>query len=407
MSNRSKHIVILTSQHITANPRVWKEANALYKYGYKVTILTTWYSLERLHADQKLFSPGIDYRASINLIPQMGSLADRWGGRLMMKIAYLLKIYFKIDTEYLLQYRPSKQLRIALAIPADIYIAHQESGLLLGCKLIKLGKKVAFDFEDWYSRDYLNESRPVNLLERLEKFALAHGLYCSCPSEAMSIALKKEYQANIPIIVIYNGFSIEENKDLSFQTKDRSHYSLVWFSQTIGAGRGLETLLDALKWLQHPIHLHLIGDCDVYYRQILETSFPHELGHKLHIHDRVLHQELLSLLVTKQIGLAIENNFPDNKDKTISNKILQYIQAGIKVLATSTQGQEEVAIYFPKTVKTVNANKPKDWAKEIDWLLETPIINTEEQLSIFNQLFSWEAQENKLIITIKEILAKD
>ena len=52
--SKNRHIVILTGQHACANPRVWKEANLLSKLGYKVTVLTLFYSVEKLKLDKKL-----------------------------------------------------------------------------------------------------------------------------------------------------------------------------------------------------------------------------------------------------------------------------------------------------------------------------------------------------------------
>lgn len=394
---KSKHIVIITGQHMISNPRVWKEANALCQNGYEVTILTTWHSAKKLEADYTLLNPKIRYIASVNLIREQTSSLNYLWSKGLMRLANWIKTLFNFDSLYLITYRPYYQAKKAMTLNADLYIGHQETGLIIGSMLLQQGKKVAFDFEDWYSRDYLNKSRPINMLKKFEHFALSNAIYCSCPSKAMSNSLKKVYQSNVPLVIIYNGFSITENKQLNKKINHIIPHSLVWFSQTIGINRGLETLIKALKLLQHPLQLHLIGDCDTQYRKKLEDSFPYGLGHQLYIHDKVLHPELLAILIDKQIGLAIENNYPDNKDKTISNKILQYIQAGIKVLATSTQGQEEVASYFPETVKTVHVEDPVDWVKKIEWLLNSPDVNIEKQSDVFNEFFSWEAQESKLL----------
>ena len=48
------------------------------------------------------------------------------------------------------------------------------------------------------------------------------------------------------------------------------------------------------------------------------------------------------MIATYDVGLALEPNTPLNKDLTISNKILQYLNAGLAVFATPTQGQREV-----------------------------------------------------------------
>jgi glycosyltransferase involved in cell wall biosynthesis len=56
---------------------------------------------------------------------------------------------------------------------------------------------------------------------------------------------------------------------------------------------------------------------------------------------------LSALLVEQDVGLALEPSSPANKDLTISNKILQYLNAGLAVVATPTAGQREVLARVP------------------------------------------------------------
>src|SRR5690606_14479662 len=108
--------------------------------------------------------------------------------KLRNKIALIAKKKLGINSIYILSHAPEKIYKTALELNADLYISHVECGLYVGEKLIKAGKKVAFDIEDWYSRDYLNDTRPVILLKKLEAFALNQGVYCTCPSYAMAKA---------------------------------------------------------------------------------------------------------------------------------------------------------------------------------------------------------------------------
>jgi len=402
MSEKPKHIVIVTGQHMVANPRVWKEANTLAENGYRVTILTTFYDAVKKELDKELLHPSIEYKASVNLIKEEGSIADVYFSRIWRRIALYLKKTGKIDTAGVILYRLSKQVKLAEAEEADLYIAHQEAGLLIGNELIKKGKKVAFDLEDWYSRDYINSDRPVDLLQKAEAFALGKGTYITCPSYTMANELMHTYKTQKPE-VIYNSFSKEENNTVISIQKKRT--TLVWFSQVIGPGRGLETLVEALQFINEPLEIHLIGSVVNGYenylkQQILQTQ------HEILFHGSVNHHQLLPLIAQYNIGLALENNYPDNKDTTISNKILQNLQAGNKVLATNTRGQVETAEMFPKSVEIVEVNKPEQWAEGIKKLLNRPIETDHDQLNIFQEKFSWEKQEQKLLVMIRSLLDK-
>jgi glycosyltransferase involved in cell wall biosynthesis len=137
----------------------------------------------------------------------------------------------------------------------------------------------------------------------------------------------------------------------------------------------------------------------------LNSEWPTENGHRLIFHDFVPHAELLKQIATYDLGLAIEQYEPDSRNTTITNKILQYLQAGISVLATDTGGQKEVAGYFPLAVFLVPGNDPKAWAQQIERAAKREIgINKNKQQEVYGQLFSWPVQEQKLKQLISEHL---
>ena len=98
ISQSAKHIVIVTGQHVVANPRVWKEASTLTELGYKITILTTFYDSAKLEGDKALLHPFIRYQAAVNMIYGVGPFKDVYLSRIGRKIALLRKKYFKKDS---------------------------------------------------------------------------------------------------------------------------------------------------------------------------------------------------------------------------------------------------------------------------------------------------------------------
>lgn len=391
-----KKICIISHLHLSANPRVWKEANTLAKAGYKVVILTIWTSSERRDKDLALIkNPNITYKAVINLIPGESSVFKRLYYRFQGRIGKEIKKKLNIDTNAAIGVGYNLFTGKAFKENAALFICHTEYGMNIGNFLIRKNKKVAFDFEDWYSRDYLVPERPVRLLNHLESFSIKYGCYITCPSHSMAIALQKEYNPKKEITVVYNGFSISENNTIT-NLKPGATPSLIWFSQTIGTGRGIETLLIALGFVSTSVELHLIGNCTVEYEQVLKKSFPFNRGHKLYINKPVEHDQLLSLLAQHTIGLALEQEYPESRNKTITNKILQYLQAGIKILATYTMGQSEVAEFSPDSIELVPVNEPKQWAHSIEKLLNKT-IDKKLQQHTFENFFSWEVQEKKLL----------
>ncbi len=392
-----KKICLLTDHHICVNPRTWKEALFYEKDGYEVTILAMWVSADSLAKDREILNgTNIKYLCYLNLIP--GSLPGfkRLFYRVRKRLATELFILTGISTKWTISYAPEKMIAAALAQNANLYAAHLECAFYAGRALIRKGKKVSFDFEDWYSRDYLVPGRPVKLLAMLEGEALAKGIFCTTTSMAMKKALQKAYQhKDVPFEVIYNGFSIKEWNHLIPEKNKTSKPRLLWFSRTVGAGRGIETILQVLQQYPKPVELHLLGNASASYKLELEKQFPFYNQHELFFHDFIPHHSLPAFISTFDIGFAIEEFTGDNKINTISNKMLQYLQFGVKVIATATNGQQEVAAYFPNTVRIVSSDI-QTWIAAINELLESGNIWQRKQLETFEEKFSWEAQEEKL-----------
>jgi hypothetical protein len=237
----------------------------------------------------------------------------------LKKLANLLFRIFKITSIYQEVFLPKKQISLIKRSKSDLIICHQETGLLLGVELIKLGFKVSFDFEDWYSEDYFNSYRPVSLLKRSEAFALEFGKYVSCPSRSMAIALESKYETIIDVKVLYNSFPV---KNYLNERVQKIPNSFVWFSQTIGRNRGIESFLSALQKINIPLNIHFIGNCTPEFKNEL-FDLVQGTPHKIEIHHLLRHDELMMFLQKFQIGLALDT------DISLVNEIRLLIQESI------------------------------------------------------------------------------
>lgn len=392
-------ICIVSDQHISANPRVWKEATTLSDSGYKVVVVTQASLVKKLEDDRRLiekFNNKFDYKIAVNVIDQVGNSSKALSLKIRRKLALIFKRMFKIDSKYLLSYDPDSLYKAAKKENADFYIAHVEAGLYVGKKLIGDGKRVAFDIEDWYSRDYLVPTRPVSLLANLERYALTNGYYVSCPSYSMAKELAQAYNSKTPDI-IYNSFPDEEIIDVP--VTGGNEIKVIWFSQTIGRGRGLESFFSAITEPKYPIRVTLLGKCSEEYKSVLHKLTESVKNIQLEFMSPVSHVELTSLLKKFDIGLALEYNISDSRRTTITNKILQYLQAGLKVFATGTEGQKEVGAYFPNAVSLVSLEDKSDWNEKLNMLIETD-IDKEQLETEYNKTFAWDLQKSKLLSLI-------
>ena len=380
-----KSICIFTQSPLVTAPRVVKEANVYASAGYSVTVFALWYDKGILEKDRALLHKDIVYKAGVDLL-NYSSLRSKYV-RLKRKIGRLLVKYLGIGTYAALGYNFTAYAEQLIVEHADLYIGHEEMSMALSKRLIKKRKRVAFDFEDWHSRDLLPKDRtyrPIKLLEHLEAYVLKNAEYTYTTSEAMAIAMATAYNTKQPE-VIYNSFPVAGRKTIDQLTKDRQNRSipsLYWFSQVISEGRGLELLCDALQLTTTPVELHLRGRITEHYQQTLKGLLPaHVL---LFVHDIVPVTELISRIAEHDIGIAFEEAAPESKNCTISNKIFHYLQAGIAILATQTKGQAEIKALASEAMCLLE-QQPQVIANAIEDVLQQP-----EQLKKM-KLASWEA----------------
>ncbi len=395
-----RSICIITQSHLCRNPRVLKEATTLAVAGYEVSILLAIISRDLYNQDLVAVKP---YPAiKLHILSDLSkktivSVTDK----LVNKISKLVNSRFKIESWLSLGYGSVRYYRKARAIKADLYICHQELATFIGTKLINAGHKVAFDLEDWYSEDLLptaRAERPINLLRQTEAVALNKAVFCVTTSKVLATKLSQTYNCPRPTAV-YNVFP-QPPVNLSKPKVFSNPVKLFWFSQTIGAGRGLEQFISLSKNFKNKVEIHLLGNIARQYRELLNGILPPQ--HQLYFHELVDENKLASKIATFDIGLALELNTPMSRNYTITNKFFQYIQSGLPVIASQTAGQIEGFEQFkpgfmlPQNPSATDANKLEQWLNNTI-ALQTATEKAVEMAGIFN----WEKESEKLLNLVK------
>jgi glycosyltransferase involved in cell wall biosynthesis len=226
------------------------------------------------------------------------------------------------------------------------------------------------DVEDWYSEDLLfadRRSRPLRLLRQAEDFVLNHAVYSAATSESMAAALAAAYRCPSPI-VIHNTFPLQSAARPDAPV-GAAPPAFIWFSQTIGPGRGLELFFAAWERTTVPSRVFLLGDeRPGYRRKILDRLSPDRRA-LVQFLPLVTPGALPFKLAEFDLGLALEPVWPLNRDVTITNKIFQYMNAGLAIVATATAGQSAVMRAAPEAGLLIQAHETTRNAALLDALL--------------------------------------
>ncbi|MGL5080940.1 MAG: glycosyltransferase family protein [Microcoleaceae cyanobacterium] len=406
-------ILILIGAHLCTAPRPQKEADALAAAGHEVTVQGFWFDPELVERDRLLipqkkwqFKPILDFQPNHRI--------NNWKIRFESRLAKVIYQKWGKFSPGLLGYGATAMLKVARQARADLTIVHSETGLWAGKQLLNAGYRVGVDFEDWFSEDLLpvaRTTRPVKQLKILEQFLTQNCTYCLTTSHALAEALANTYHAPKPT-VIYNSFPWAERELIDGKNKDRHNLSLPslhWFSQKVGPGRGLETLFQALAYLKKPLEIHLRGICPESTRTWIENQVSSEWRDHIFIHPTVPNHELLSRIAEHDIGLALEQTEVLSRNLTVTNKLFQYLQAGLAVIATDTQGQQEIFSQFSTIGRMIPCEDPVALADALTELLTHPekLASAKAAALAAAKQFSWENQAENLLKSADQALKSD
>ena len=190
------------------------------------------------------------------------------------------------------------------------------------------------DLEDYHPGE-TNDATASERMRRLNQAILPKADYISVASPLIASYSKEDLEAPPKKeLLILNYFAADEF--LAPQIKEAgTALTLVWFSQNISHGRGLEELIPVLQTIDD-VALHLYGHMDEGFYETWLKGRNNIIVHAA-LAQAALHKELHKY----DIGLALERPASNlNRDLCITNKILAYYQAGLYILASSTSAQD-------------------------------------------------------------------
>ena len=192
---------------------------------------------------------------------------------------------------------------------------------------------------------------------------------------------------NIPISRKTN-----QTKKISFPNK-----KIILYQGAINVGRGLEWVIDAMPLIENAI-LVIIGNGDI--KQKLEKR-TREIGveNKVQFLGVISGDMLHEYTSSADIGLCLLENKGLNYYYALPNRIFDYLQAKVPVLATRFPEIENI-VEKHKTGVLINQYDPAYLAKTINDMLSTPFETS--HFEVISKELSWENEEKILMSVINE-----
>jgi glycosyltransferase involved in cell wall biosynthesis len=117
--------------------------------------------------------------------------------------------------------------------------------------------------------------------------------------------------------------------------------------------------------------------------------------------------DLPAVIADHDIGLALELAEIPSRDLTITNKILQYLNAGLVVVASDTAGQREVLARAPEAGLLVSLSDAVATATALDHLLgDRAELRRHQQAArrLAEGVYCWEHEAPRLLSLVADAL---
>ncbi|RYU91610.1 hypothetical protein EWM62_06635 [Mucilaginibacter terrigena] len=401
-----KKIVLISVGQPSTNPRLVKEANALQDAGYKVYVIYTFWTQWAWETDKQLFK-------EVNWTPILAGgspFQDKltyFFTRLRVKaarfIAKNITLKFGI-AEIALGRTYPELLKKALSVKADLYIGHIQAALPVAVKAAKKHQvKCGFDIEDLHRHEVSNDNTSFEYIisKYIDDKYLPLTDYLTASSPIIAGEYRKLYPDTDPVTIL-NVFPKSNAVNHMHQNKNGA-IKLFWFSQTIGGGRGLSNIINALKLLgNNPFELHLLGMVDDAFKENFDTG-----GFPVYFHQPISPNKLIEFATQFDIGIAAENNTPYNRDICLTNKIFTYMQAGLAVIASNTTAQQALLTQYPAIGLVYQNDRIESLAVALQYYSQNndALVNTKQaSYSLALERFNWEQESISFLQTVQKTL---
>ena len=295
---------------------------------------------------------------------------------------------------------------VGLINKTDLFYANDLDTLAPMFLLSKLKKKpLIYDSHELFCEvPELKASRiKKSIWQKLEWYIIPKLKTCITVND--SIAKIYEAKYNVPFYIIRN----ISDFDQSFIPKSRVQLSLPEDKKIIllqGAGinvdRGAEELIDAMEFVQNAV-LYIIGSGDVWENLKQKVLFNKNIQNKVVLINKLPKSELINYTFNADLGLSIDKNTNLNYLYSLPNKIFDYIQAEIPILASRLPEIENIILHY-KIGDFIDDHNPKTIANKLNEMLYSQQLSSyKKYLAIAKKEITWKSEKEKLLTIIKNI----
>jgi len=406
-----KRICIITPGNISSNPRTVKEAETLLEAGYDVKVICGDTAVNAKELDKTILDNAKWEYIKVNLGEDYSYYLNRFKHKAAKIMSSIESLDFILAAWQLSPLIKALETAV-LSEKSDLYIAHYLPALVVAEKAAKkYESKLAFDAEDFHSGELNHSSGNINgirIRNYIESTLIPKCDYLTGASPLISE--RYEWIYNVRVQTILNVFPNSYKPDYRSFENNKENFSMYWFSQTVGPGRGLEQIVNIISRMNNPVSLYLRGSKRVhpeFIKKLEKLAIDCGLTGKLHLLESSPPDEMCRLCSEYDLGLSLELNQPLNRDICLTNKIFTYLLSGVPVVLSKTSAQIEIAKNLGVAAILIDIDDYEKSAEKIDEFLNNKeLMHTavERSKKLSSTVYNWDIEKEKLINIVENTL---
>jgi glycosyltransferase involved in cell wall biosynthesis len=247
-----------------------------------------------------------------------------------------------------------------------------------------------------------NSPLKKSLWEKLERYIVPKLNYCITVNKSIAGYFSEKYKTH---------FSVVRNipqPTASFKLKSRADLDLpmnkkiaIFQGAGINIHRGAEELVEAMQYTPN-VYLLIVGGGDVF-PIIKQLTSQFNLEKKIRILDKLPKEELLHYTFNADLGISIDKDTNLNYRFSLPNKLFDYIQAGLPVMASPLPEIKYIITRYD-IGDFIDTHAPEHIGQKMEEMLSSPHYKTWKQNTrMAADGNTWETEKLKLIDLVKSI----
>ena len=293
-----------------------------------------------------------------------------------------------------------------LFLKSDILLANDLDTLLPNFLVSKLFSiKLVYDSHELFTEVPELTSRPKvrNIWLKIEKaiFPKLKNIYTV--NDKIADLYSEKYHVPVKVVRNISPKLLNKNIDISLSNKIKGNKKmLILQGSGINIDRGAEEAVLMMQYVKNAV-LYIIGSGDVF-DKLKKYVKRYQLKEKVIIKDKMSYKDLMEYTKIADLGLSLDKGTNLNYEYSLPNKVFDYIQAQIPILASNREVVAELVTknnigYITKTHNT------KELAEIVNKILFDKELNRTWGKNLIKaaEIYTWENESKKLKEIFKNV----